>query len=402
MATQNVISEYGLDLDQLRQTYGYYVDRANEVAQNYYAAVRDTWDSYLNLDLPAYDEMQVDVDMAAYKQFGGLNNTDMPGYTISQLSTGNNKAGLTFDNMWDKSVTRLNEQDFINLASQLVNHTARMAVEGNADHDPSQPRYARVPSGKYTCAFCVMLASRGWAYKSEESAGGGDHRYHTHCDCMIIPSWGKFKLKNYNPDVYYQQYKACAQTVSRFTTKEEYDKYVSTFTHQFAGQKPLRYERWKQNIELAEMRWRDKQWLNTGKLPEITFPSEKEKKEIESARPHEIRTAKRMQKFGIRPEFKFDYKPVRKENGIVDRKGQSDFAGGIEIKTIQHVLGKKTVDRYLGSASEKKDCKILIIDNADTNLNSDEAVIKGIIESNRFKRGIIYIISADEQLIRIR
>lgn len=44
--------------------------------------------------------------------------------------------------------------------------------------------YARVPTGAKTCTYCMMLASRGFAYHSESTAQAGDHR---NCDCLIVP-----------------------------------------------------------------------------------------------------------------------------------------------------------------------------------------------------------------------
>jgi len=44
--------------------------------------------------------------------------------------------------------------------------------------------YARVPTGARTCAYCMMLASRGFAYHAESTAQAGDHR---NCDCLIVP-----------------------------------------------------------------------------------------------------------------------------------------------------------------------------------------------------------------------
>lgn len=52
----------------------------------------------------------------------------------------------------------------------------------------SKVRYARVPSGFNTCAFCMMLASRGFVYHSKESAGGDGFDYHPHCHCSVICS----------------------------------------------------------------------------------------------------------------------------------------------------------------------------------------------------------------------
>lgn len=46
-----------------------------------------------------------------------------------------------------------------------------------------EPAFARVPTGAETCTYCLMLASRGFAYRSRESAGHADHRG---CNCMIV------------------------------------------------------------------------------------------------------------------------------------------------------------------------------------------------------------------------
>lgn len=62
--------------------------------------------------------------------------------------------------------------------------------------DPRPPRFARIPrrSKSYAagCPFCQMLASRGFVYLSEMSAGGinPDH-YHDDCRCQVVPSWEK-------------------------------------------------------------------------------------------------------------------------------------------------------------------------------------------------------------------
>lgn len=47
-------------------------------------------------------------------------------------------------------------------------------------------RWARVPTGAKTCAFCLLLASRDAAYISRQSASQGRDggRYHGKCDCV--------------------------------------------------------------------------------------------------------------------------------------------------------------------------------------------------------------------------
>lgn len=83
----------------------------------------------------------------------------------------------------------------------------RETIMRASKHDPSKPRYARVPSGAKTCAFCAMLASRGFVYASEDKAGALG-QYHKDCDCEIIPSWDRKnpKIEGYDPDGLYREY----------------------------------------------------------------------------------------------------------------------------------------------------------------------------------------------------
>lgn len=48
--------------------------------------------------------------------------------------------------------------------------------------------YARVPVGE-TCAFCIMLASQGFVYRSEQTAlfRQDGNKYHRGCDCQAVP-----------------------------------------------------------------------------------------------------------------------------------------------------------------------------------------------------------------------
>lgn len=47
-------------------------------------------------------------------------------------------------------------------------------------------RFARVTSGRNTCAFCLMLAGRGAVYHTRKTAGEFDH-WHRHCTCKVVP-----------------------------------------------------------------------------------------------------------------------------------------------------------------------------------------------------------------------
>lgn len=69
--------------------------------------------------------------------------------------------------------------------------------------------FARVPRGD-TCSWCLMLASRGFAYHSAELAGKMA-KFHGDCDCEIVPDDGVIP-DGYDADAMYEQYKSVHQT----------------------------------------------------------------------------------------------------------------------------------------------------------------------------------------------
>lgn len=97
---------------------------------------------------------------------------------------------------------------FADACAGRVDYIARKscgdAVVACAARDPLKPRFARVPQGGETCRFCLMLASRGAVYHSEDTAGAVDH-YHANCDCKAVPDFGD-GIEGYDPDVLYSDY----------------------------------------------------------------------------------------------------------------------------------------------------------------------------------------------------
>ena len=87
---------------------------------------------------------------------------------------------------------------------RYVTYMSRATVARNVAHDPARPRWARVPAGAHTCAFCAMLASRGFVYHSEDKAG----RFHDDCHCQIVPEWGRgpAHIEGYDPDAMHAMY----------------------------------------------------------------------------------------------------------------------------------------------------------------------------------------------------
>lgn len=116
-----------------------------------------------------------------------------------------------------------NSEAFVHEILNRVDYEAKRAagntIMRNAGKDPSKPRFARVPTGPETCPFCIMLASRGAVYYSEETAGKYNH-YHPNCDCRVTPVFDYITvgygpdtrripatpIEDYDPDEYYDQY----------------------------------------------------------------------------------------------------------------------------------------------------------------------------------------------------
>ncbi|GAB3292985.1 VG15 protein [Pseudoclavibacter terrae] len=92
---------------------------------------------------------------------------------------------------------------------RYVAYAGRSTVARNSQIDRRRPRFARVPKGATTCAWCSMLASRGFVYNSRESAGPGDD-FHDDCNCQIVPSFdaGEVHFDGYDPDLMYDRYQA--------------------------------------------------------------------------------------------------------------------------------------------------------------------------------------------------
>ena len=174
-----------------------YARKANLIAQDYYRNVRAAWAEAAGITMPDYKEAQVSSDRAFWQIVGGYNNTMHVGAKFTDVINGRSKAGLTMDHLWAVNTQGYTEDDWARLAKDIINETARLTGRFTAKNDPTRPKYARVPQGK-TCAFCAMLASRGFVYASEDTAGKWN-KYHHDCDCKIVPSWGETKLDGYRP-----------------------------------------------------------------------------------------------------------------------------------------------------------------------------------------------------------
>lgn len=95
-------------------------------------------------------------------------------------------------------------------ADYEARRSAGETIIWNARRDPLKPKWARVPGGHDSCKFCIMLASRGFEYKSKETASTssktGGH-YHANCRCVIVPSFNSVGAEGYDPSALYDQWR---------------------------------------------------------------------------------------------------------------------------------------------------------------------------------------------------
>ena len=89
---------------------------------------------------------------------------------------------------------------------RLVKQAGADTTLKNAARDGAQ--FAWIPHGGETCAFCIMLASRGWQRMSEKAVKGSHAEHiHAHCKCEYAVRFGKSGgVAGYDPDRYLRMY----------------------------------------------------------------------------------------------------------------------------------------------------------------------------------------------------
>ena len=107
--------------------------------------------------------------------------------TTAARAAANREIDKLFDGKVDtnKLVTLLHDV----VTDQVYSQSREIIIVNILDDDAgSQSGYARVPVGD-TCAFCIMLASRGFVYTSRKSAlqTQTGQKYHENCNCVAVP-----------------------------------------------------------------------------------------------------------------------------------------------------------------------------------------------------------------------
>lgn len=91
----------------------------------------------------------------------------------------------------------------VDRADYTIKKSAGDCVVKNGTRDKKNKGYARVPTGFETCDFCIMLASRGFVYRSEEAAV---RHYHANCDCRVVPGFDGMEVEGYDVNALYERY----------------------------------------------------------------------------------------------------------------------------------------------------------------------------------------------------
>ena len=201
----------------------------------------------------------------------------------------------------------LNEGDkerFRSEVSDLTHYYCKRAAYDNMVRNcqAQKVKWARVPTGLETCAFCFMLASRGFAYLSEEKAKSGDHGYHDHCDCVVVPGFqGKdgnprVKIDGYDPETMHENWKSCEATIGgRDAARTEWlalsQEDRTERIEKAGGDAAKAFARFEQARIRHEVETRDWHWLYTGEEPKwrrdgLAHPSGDEQKTAEALASH--------------------------------------------------------------------------------------------------------------------
>ena len=224
---------------------------------------------------------------------------------------------------------------------------------------------ARVPTRTETCTFCLMLASRGAVYHTRKTAGEFKH-FHRNCDCKVPSFEG-------DPE---------AEVVKGVKPKELYERTVL-----MDRQTGLSFADSKAHRKLSDfMAFHDRDWLLTGKVPEVGCEDEatQAKKLKDKDHPAEVRVADRLRAHGFRTVFVNDEVSVLdEETGRLQIVGLPDLDTGLVIKNVSSAKSENTISKHIGTAKKKRGFKQIVIDVSENDNLSDEEARRMIASSLR-------------------
>lgn len=129
---------------------------------------------------------------------------------------------------------------------RTINEASKSHIMDYGERDNHEPKYARVPSGAETCAWCWSLAGLGFQYKSRETASHS----HAHCDCVIVPQWGEGSVEGYDSEKYADMFRSAREDMESGNIPDELRDRINANAAAGGGYN----RRW--NGVLAVMRWK--------------------------------------------------------------------------------------------------------------------------------------------------
>ena len=261
--------------------------------------------------------------------------------------------------------------DFDAMAANMVGHMMKYpmyasdwTMTGNANRDPAHPKWAFVPH-MGACPWCIMVGSRGFVYRSEDTAKS---QRHTNCVCPVVVDFDVDNphLDGYDPDGMYQRMLECAEAGSGVPGSHD----------------------WGEALREARQ-FRDREWLRTGQIPSVGYDSENTrlKKAKDKDHPKEFRTATILASRGYRCTFWDDELKVETVSRLGDIiAGRADLDTGIEIKTMDDAAGYSSFDRYARRAKKKGGVLMLVFDVSENQHLTDEDAAGYIAKALKARR----------------
>ena len=459
------------------------VNIAQEAADSRYMVQRAAWAQAAGADFPGFAGAdREEWTRVMWDVQKGFSDTDFNGLTYGQVMAGRARSGVTIMDLLPKAASGNADdlqQAYADFLRQMAMHAAQRQQMADIAADPTRPRWARVPRGRVTCAFCTMLAGRGFVYTSEEAAGGGlGNVYHAHCDCEPVPSWGEAKLTGYDPDNLDALYRRAREglpdgasyrdVLSRMRANGGVTDSPAVQTGSGSGGKPPKppkataaaspepdepsrrdgrmwrpgpegeqerrdscrrtldaggllshdeylserrrlgfdmvFDEWVDSQIQAEIATRTPEWISRGiigipEADEDAAPSE-----------DELRTAEKLEAWGVHCRFHKDWYEVVMPDGTKQRRGLADLDNGIELKEFKHKGGKYTVEHDLANAGHKKDCTCVVFDNTrelDEKTGekagySDSELIEAIRVCKHAHPAAVYFLGKDGSFVKAR
>lgn len=277
-----------------------------------------------------------------------------------------------------------------NRIMKMSDSTLGYAMKG----DRLRPKWALV-SRLLSCSWCSMISSFGFHYNSAYNVEKARHKPNpTACRCSVCVDFNHDdpRLKGYDPDKMYYKFSAIADKLGIDFTRENQANSKARRRILAAYEKSQRKSR-AVNVRItkvadslgikvvdgkatnaadkkllfSELKLRDRQWLLTGKVPEVDYENELAEK---NAHDHEIEQAKRLSKQGIKCTFQVDYEEIDKKGTLI---GKPDLNNGIELKSLTNVENLRArIGKSLKNARKKKGFKHCHFDAYETDFSNEE------------------------------